>query len=93
MLSLGKLATGQAGYYLDQAYGSLSHTQSVSSGVEDYYLGGPEADGPWVGAGAAALGLRGTVSVEPFNRVLPASIRRPASRSVGCCRRGVLDSI
>lgn len=36
MLSIGKLATGQAGYYLDQAHGSLSRTQAVSSGVEDY---------------------------------------------------------
>jgi conjugative relaxase-like TrwC/TraI family protein len=59
MLSLGKLATGHADYYLDQAHGSLSRTQAVSSSVEDYYLGGPEAPGVWAGAGAAALGLRG----------------------------------
>src|SRR5215213_9200009 len=70
VLSLGKLATGQAGYYLDQAHGSLSRTQSVTSGVEDYYLGGPEADGLWLGAGAAALGLRGAVGSEPLLRVL-----------------------
>src|SRR5687767_9211983 len=70
MLSLGKLATGQAGYYLDQADGSVSHVGSVSSGVEDYYLGGPEPYGRWVGAGAATLGLRGKVSGELLNRVL-----------------------
>src|SRR5829696_6463939 len=70
VLSLGKLATGQAGYYLDQAHGSLSRAQSVASGVEDYYLGGPEHDGLWLGAGAAALGLRGAVGSEPLLRVL-----------------------
>src|SRR5215210_685525 len=70
VLSLGKLATGQAGYYLDQAHGSLTRTQSVASGVEDYYLGGPEADGLWMGAGAEALGLRGAVGSEPLLRVL-----------------------
>ena len=51
MLSLGKLATGQARYYLDQAHGSLTRAQSVASGVEDYYLAGPEADGLWMGVG------------------------------------------
>jgi conjugative relaxase-like TrwC/TraI family protein len=61
MLSLGKLATGQADYYLEQAHGSLSRAQAVSSGVEDYYLGGPEAPGVWAGAGAAALRLSGGV--------------------------------
>src|SRR4051794_27419947 len=77
VLSLGKLATGQAGYYLDQARGSLTRTQSVASGVEDYYLGGPEADGLWMGAGAAALGLGGTVGSEPLVRVLAGE--HPAS--------------
>src|SRR5215210_244632 len=70
VLSLGKLATGQAGYYLDQAHGSLTRTQSVTSGVEDYYLGGPEAAGEWMGAGAAALGLKGQVGGAALNRVL-----------------------
>src|SRR5215217_4288241 len=70
MMSIGKLATGQSAYYLEQAQGSLSRTQSVSSGVEDYYLGGPEAAGEWVGAGAGALGVKGTVGSEPLLRVL-----------------------
>src|SRR5918998_1056491 len=61
VLSLGKLATGQARYYLYQAQGSLTRAQSVSSGVEDYYLEGSEADGAWMGAGTTALGLRGHV--------------------------------
>jgi len=70
MLSLGKLATGQAGYYLEQAQGSLSRTRSVSSGVEDYYLGGPEAAGEWTGASAAALGLKGEVGGAALDRAL-----------------------
>ena len=40
MLSIGKLAVGQAGYYLEQAQGSVTRAGAVSSGVEDYYLGG-----------------------------------------------------
>ena len=70
MLSIGKLATGQAEYYLEQAHGSVTRAAAVSSGVEDYYLGGPEADGIWAGAGAAALGLRGTVGARELDRVL-----------------------
>ena len=70
LLSLGKLATGQARYYLEQANGSLTRTAAVSSGVEDYYLGGPEAVGVWTCAGAAALGLKGEVDATALNRVL-----------------------
>src|SRR3954447_12794105 len=70
MLSIGKLATGQAEYYLEQAHGSVTRAAAVSSGVEDYYLGEPEADGIWAGAGAAALGLRGTVGARELDRVL-----------------------
>jgi len=61
VLSIGKLATGQADYYLQQAQGRVDHTTSVASGVEDYYTGGPEAAGEWLGRGAAALGLNGRV--------------------------------
>ena len=50
MLSIGKLAKGQEGYYLD----------AVARGVEDYYLDG-EAPGRWLGAGTALLGLAGEV--------------------------------
>jgi len=70
MLSLGKLATGQARYYLEQANGSLTRTAAVSSGVEDYYLAGPEAAGVWTGAAAAALGLRGEVDATALDRAL-----------------------
>ena len=88
MLSLGKLATGQAGYYLEQAHGSLSRARSVSSGVEDYYLGGPEAAGEWMGAGAGALGLKGDVGGGALDHILAVSIRRRARRSGGCSPRG-----
>ena len=70
MLSIGKLATGQADYYLEQARGSVTRATAVSSGVEDYYLGGPEASGQWVGAGAAALGLRAMINATELDRVL-----------------------
>src|SRR3954453_12655378 len=70
MLSIGKLATGQAEYYLEQAHGSVTRAAAVSSGVEDYYLGGPEADGIWAGAAAGTLGLRGTVGARELDRVL-----------------------
>jgi conjugative relaxase-like TrwC/TraI family protein len=77
VLSIGKLATGQAGYYLEQAHGSVTRATAVSSGVEDYYLGGPEASGEWVGAGGVALGLRGTVNATELDRVLCG--RHPAT--------------
>ena len=89
MLSIGKLAAGQADYYLEQAHGSVTRAGAVSSGVEDYYLGGPEASGEWIGAGAAALGLRGTV--ERHAAGAGAGRRasaRPASRSVVSFRGG-----
>ena len=77
MLSIGKLATGQARYYLEQANGSLTRTAAVSSGVEDYYLAGPEAAGAWTGAAAATLGLNGKVGATALDCVL--SGEHPAS--------------
>ena len=46
MLSIGKLAAGQAKYYLDQAQARVDVAQSVCTGVEDYYVGPGEARGP-----------------------------------------------
>src|SRR4051794_9532403 len=69
VLSIGKLATGQADYYLERAHGSVTRAGAVSTGVEDYYLGGPEATGTWVGS-SAALGLKGTVGATELERVL-----------------------
>ena len=59
MLSIGKLAKGQEGYYLD----------AVARGVEDYYLEG-EAPGRWVGAGTALLGLADEVDADALAAVL-----------------------
>ena len=77
MLSIGKLAVGQADYYLEQAQGAVTRAGSVRSGVEDYYLGGPEAAGAWIGDGAPALGFVGVVDAARLDRVLAGE--HPAS--------------
>src|SRR4051794_461834 len=70
VLSIGKLAAGQAKYYLDQAEARVDVVQSVGSGVEDYYLGPTEARGRWVGVAARELGLSGEVEPDGLRRVL-----------------------
>ena len=70
MLSIGKLAAGQADYYLDQAAGRVSRAASVGSGVEDYYVAGHEAPGYWLGGGARRLGVAGGVDRDGLTRVL-----------------------
>ncbi len=77
MVSIGKLAAGQADYYLQQAKGRVDRQRSVSSGVEDYYLGGPEAAGVWMGLGARTLALVGTVDDQGLRRILAG--RSPAT--------------
>jgi hypothetical protein len=59
VLSIGKLAAGQEGYYL----------QAVASGVEDYYLGSGEAPG-LDRAGVGAAGLSGVVEADDLGAVL-----------------------
>ena len=59
MLSIGKLAKGQEGYYLD----------AVARGAEDYYLEG-EAPGRLLGAGPALLGLASEVDSDALAAVL-----------------------
>src|SRR4051812_48067054 len=66
MVSVGKLSAGQARYYLDQAATPVSAGQALTTGIEDYYLGGPEAAGRWVGRGALVLGLEGRVDDAGF---------------------------
>ena len=70
MLSIGKLAAGQAKYYLDQAEGRVDVVESVGEGVEDYYLTPTEARGRWIGSEAGELGLTGSVGGEQLRRVL-----------------------
>src|SRR3954452_12954409 len=60
MLSIGKLASGQASYYERQ----------VARGRDDYYSGRGEAPGGWTGRGAAALGLAGQVEAAQFNALM-----------------------
>src|SRR4051794_33511924 len=70
MLSIGKLAKGQARYYLDQVDGRVDRARSISSGAEDYYLEGSEPDGVWLGSAAGQLGVTGTVDASAFTRLL-----------------------
>ncbi len=70
MLSIGKLAAGQARYYLEQAEGRVDVVESVGDGIEDYYSGGAEARGEWVGIGSRRLGLGGAVDGTALRHVL-----------------------
>jgi hypothetical protein len=45
MLSIGKLANGQANYYFDLAGERVDRGSSVATGVEDSYVGGAEPPG------------------------------------------------
>ncbi len=85
MLSIGKLAAGQAKYYLDQAEARVDVVSSVADGIEDYYVGGLEARGEWLGRAGLELGLRGLVDGDPLRHVLaglgPAR-RQTAARDV-----------
>jgi len=77
VLSIGKLARGQADYYLQQARRRVDRPASVATGAEDYYLGGPEAAGEWMGGLAHAIGLGGAVGEAELRTVLDG--RSPAS--------------
>src|SRR4051794_38964197 len=70
MLSIGKLGTGQAKYYLDQAHGRVDLVQSLVGGAEDYYTRSGEARGVWLGRGASELGLIGKVGEEQLRPLL-----------------------
>jgi conjugative relaxase-like TrwC/TraI family protein len=79
MVSIGKLAAGQAEYYLEKTRGPVSAAAAVASGVEDYYLKGFEPAGVWLGNGTAALALLGKAEATELNHVLAG--RRPADGS------------
>jgi len=72
VVSIGKLSADQGRYYLDQAAEPTTTADAVSSGVEEYYVGGLEAAGEWTGHGAADLRLSGTVGADALNAVLAA---------------------
>jgi conjugative relaxase-like TrwC/TraI family protein len=77
VLSIGKLAAGQASYYERQ----------VAQGRDDYYSGRGEAPGEWAGRGSAALGLRGRVAAAQFNALMAG--RDPSDPSL---ERSLRDS-
>lgn len=56
VLSIGKVGGGNGDprYYID----------NVAQGKEDYYSGRGESPGRWLGSGATAAGLSGTVDDE-----------------------------
>src|SRR5215208_8189665 len=87
MLSIGKMKAGQAKYYLDQADARVDVVDSVADGMEDYYLGAPEARGEWIGSAGLELRLSGAVEAEALRQVLAgldprdgSSLRDPTSR-------------
>ena len=60
MLSIAKLRVGQEAY----------HLSGVAQSLDAYYTGAGEADGAWVGGGAARLGLEGLVAADDLRAVL-----------------------
>src|SRR4051812_35629473 len=76
VLSIGKLGHGQASYYLE----------SVAQGVEDYYSGGGEAHGRWVGSASGELGIGGKVEGDALHAVLDGV--RPRTGDPLAARRG-----
>ena len=70
VLSLAKLAGVDQRYYLGQAERRVDHAESVSTGVEDYCLAGPEAAGLWTGSAAGALRLGGEVTEAGLRAIL-----------------------
>jgi conjugative relaxase-like TrwC/TraI family protein len=85
VLSISKLGAGQAKYYVDQANGRVDLVEAVGDGIEEYYVGGLEARGEWLGAAARQLGLTGLVDGALLRRVLAGegpdglALRGPAS--------------
>src|SRR3954453_1262019 len=70
VLSIGKLAAGQAKYYLDQAEARVDVAQSVGDGIEDYYVTPREARGQGVRAAAREFALSGAVAPGALRNVL-----------------------
>jgi conjugative relaxase-like TrwC/TraI family protein len=92
LLSIGKLAADQAKYYLDHADMRVDVVDSVGGGLEEYYVGGREAAGTWLGDGAVRLRLEGVVEGDALRRVLsgaaPGDGSRFAIRQAQCASPG-----
>jgi hypothetical protein len=54
VLSINKLTAGQHRYYVELSGERVDVVESVGDGVEEYYVGGTEARGEWLGAGAGS---------------------------------------
>src|SRR5215210_6215107 len=70
VLSIGKLSAGQAKYYLEQEEVRVDAIESIGDGLEEYYAGGAEARGTWIGSAGESLGLCGPVNGDALRRVL-----------------------
>ena len=90
MVSVGKLKAGQASYYLDQAEPHPSQAAALASGAEDYYVGGREAAGRWLGRGAPSLALHGVVAGDKLTAILAGT--DPAS-GMQLRRRGSVEGL
>jgi hypothetical protein len=89
VLSIGKLAKGQADYYLQLVEHRIDRLTSVASGVEDDYLGGGEAAGEWILRGRCRLGCLGRSTASIFIGCSAGRIHQPAIRldtraALGC---------
>jgi hypothetical protein len=69
VLSIGKVGGGNGDprYYID----------TVAQGKEDYYSGRGESPGRWLGSGATAASLNGTVDDEQFLALLSSETVNP----------------
>ena len=71
MLSINKLTSGHARYYVDEAGDRVDAAESIGDGAEEYYTSpSTEARGQWFGAGGRDLRLQGEVGGEQLRRVL-----------------------
>jgi conjugative relaxase-like TrwC/TraI family protein len=70
VLSIGKLAAGQADYYLSLAGERVAHGASVATGVEDYYIGAAEPPGRWRGELSREAGRIGEVDGASLRKLL-----------------------
>jgi conjugative relaxase-like TrwC/TraI family protein len=71
VLSISKINSGHARYYVDEAGDRVDAAESIGDGVEEYYTGpSVEARGSWFGAGARELGLHGEVGGDALRRAL-----------------------
>ena len=73
-------SAGQARYYLDQGEARVDAVDSIGDGVEEYYAGGAEARGAWLGSAARRSASRGRSTATRCGACSPASIRATARR-------------